>query len=205
MRKVLLLSPHTDDVELGCGATIAKFSELGYEFMVVLGSSCRESVPEGFEDNAMYNEFLTSMSFLGIQHVEFLDLPVRHFPALRQSILESFVQINKKFKPDLVLTPCSSDIHQDHHTFYEESVRAFKYCRILGYELPWNNQTVIHGCHVKVEAHHLEKKMEALLKYKSQAGRTYFDKDFIKYLSRIRGVQAGSEFAESYESIKWFL
>ena len=30
-KKILVLAPHTDDAELGCGGTIAKFIEVGKE------------------------------------------------------------------------------------------------------------------------------------------------------------------------------
>lgn len=205
MERVLLLSPHTDDVELGCGATIAKFAEEGHQILTVLGSSCKESVPEGFPLDAMLNEFNDSMGTLGINAHEFLDLPVRHFPAIRQQILESFVKLNKSYKPTLVFLPCSDDIHQDHKTFYEEGLRAFKYSKILGYELPWNTQNSNHSCHVIIEQRHLDKKLEAMSCYISQSHRPYFGSDFISYLARIRGVQAGSKLAESYELLKWFL
>lgn len=203
--RVLLLSPHTDDIELGCGASIAKFLENGSEIMSVLGSSCKESVPNGFNEDAMLNEYYASMSILGIKEQVFLDLPVRHFPALRQEILESFVKICRTFKPTLVLLPCSSDIHQDHQVFYNEGLRAFKLCKILGYELPWNMQSSTHSCHILIEQKHLSKKLEAMACYKSQQQRPYFGVDFISHLAKIRGVQAGGHLAESFELIKWFL
>jgi LmbE family N-acetylglucosaminyl deacetylase len=71
------------------------------------------------------------------------DYDVRHFPAIRQTILEEMVALEKQIKPDLVLMPCSTDIHQDHQTIYAEGLRAFKRTTILGYELPWNNLSLL--------------------------------------------------------------
>jgi len=202
--RVLLLSPHTDDVELGCGASVFKFREQGFEIMNVLGSSCKESLPEGYTEDTLMNEYNASMSVLGITKKVFLDLPVRHFPQFRQQILEEFVKINKYYKPTLVLLPCSNDIHQDHSTFYSEGLRAFKFCKILGYELPWNTQSSTHSCHIIIDEMHLNKKLECMRCYKSQNHRSYFSEDFINYLAKIRGVQAGTALAESFEMIKWF-
>ncbi len=202
--RVLLLSPHTDDVELGCGASIYKFIEQGFEVMNVLGSSCKESLPEGCTVEQIMNEFDTSMSLLGIANTVFMDLPVRNFPQYRQQILEEFVKINKNYQPTLVLLPCSNDIHQDHYTFYCEGLRAFKFCKILGYELPWNTQNPTHSCHIIIEERHLNKKLDCMKCYKSQKQRPYFREEFISYLSSIRGVQAGSTYAESFELIKWY-
>ena len=203
--RILLLSPHTDDVELGCGASVAKFQENGSEIMNILGSSCKESVPNGFKEDAMLTEYHASMSVLGIVEKVFLDLPVRHFPALRQEILEAFVKINREYKPTMVLLPCSNDIHQDHQTFYNEGLRAFKFCKVLGYELPWNMQNSTHSCHVIIEQKHLDKKLESMACYNSQQNRPYFGTQFISHLAKIRGVQAGGNLAESFELIKWYL
>ena len=38
------------------------------------------------------------------------------------------------------MIPSESDVHQDHQTIYNESIRAFKFSSILGYEMPWNNR-----------------------------------------------------------------
>ena len=42
--KILLLSPHTDDGELGCGGTVAKLIEQGKEVFYVAFSACEQSV-----------------------------------------------------------------------------------------------------------------------------------------------------------------
>ena len=46
--KILLLSPHTDDAELGCGATIAKLIRQGKTVYYAAFSACEQSVIEGF-------------------------------------------------------------------------------------------------------------------------------------------------------------
>lgn len=202
--RVLLLSPHTDDVELGCAASVSKFLESGYDVITVLGSSCKESLPANLPPDTLIREFNNSMKVLGVQDFFFLDLPVRYFPEHRQLILEKLVEYNKKIKPTLIMLPCSNDIHQDHSVFHNEGLRAFKFCKILGYELTWNTQNSVHSCHIKIEQRHLDKKIECMRSYESQKNRPYFSEDFIRSLAKIRGIQAGSELAESFELIKWF-
>lgn len=46
-KKVLVLAPHTDDAELGCGASIARFIEEGSDILVAAFSSAEESLPVG--------------------------------------------------------------------------------------------------------------------------------------------------------------
>ena len=48
MKKVLVLAPHTDDGELGCGGTVARLLEEGCEVHFAVFSTCAESVPAGF-------------------------------------------------------------------------------------------------------------------------------------------------------------
>ena len=45
--RVLVLAPHTDDGELGCGGSIAKFLEQGKEVYYAAFSLCRRSLGEG--------------------------------------------------------------------------------------------------------------------------------------------------------------
>ena len=49
------------------------------------------------------------------------------------------IQLRNDIQPDLVVIPCSQDVHQDHQTIHNEAVRAFRHISIIGYELIWNN------------------------------------------------------------------
>ena len=44
-QRILVVAPHTDDGELGCGATIDKALEAGAEVRYVAFSTAKESVP----------------------------------------------------------------------------------------------------------------------------------------------------------------
>ena len=55
---VLVLAPHTDDGELGCGATISKLAGLGYKINYVAFCSCDESLPRNFEPGSLRRELL---------------------------------------------------------------------------------------------------------------------------------------------------
>lgn len=54
MQKILILVPHTDDGEIGCGGMIAKFVEEGKELYYVAFSIARTSVVEnGLPENIL--------------------------------------------------------------------------------------------------------------------------------------------------------
>ncbi|AKG92435.1 LmbE-like protein [Geoglobus ahangari] len=205
--RVLILSPHTDDGELGCGGTIAKFVEDGKEVIYVALSACEKSVPDGFPKDILKKEVKAATQILGIKEKNLLlfDFEVRKFPTFRQEILDTLIQVKKDVSPDIVFTPSSFDTHQDHKVVREETLRAFKDCTILGYEQPWNNITFDTIAFVPLDERHVDLKVSALKMYKSQAEKTYFDEKFIKSLARTRGVQIRTEFAEVFEVIRWII
>ena len=61
VKKVLVLGPHTDDGEFGCGAAMAKFASEGREVNYVAFSACEESVPEGMPSDVLRKEIYLSL------------------------------------------------------------------------------------------------------------------------------------------------
>jgi len=203
--RILVLSPHTDDGEIGAGGTIARFVEEEKEIYYVAFSSCEASVPKGFPEDVLKIECQKATSILGIkpENVILLEYEVRTFPLHRQEILDDMIALNRQIKPELVLVPSSNDIHQDHQVIYAEALRAFKKnASIWGYEHPWNNLTFTTDIFVKLEERHIKKKIEAMKQYESQNFRPYFDEKYIKALAYMRGTQVDYPFAETFELIR---
>ncbi|HSV55660.1 MAG TPA: PIG-L deacetylase family protein [Magnetospirillaceae bacterium] len=205
--RILVLAPHTDDGELGCGASIARFVEEGAEVHYVAFSTARESVPEGLPKDILEIEVKEATKRLGILPESLLiyGYTVRKLSYVRQDILEDLVRIRSDLKPDLVLMPSLNDLHQDHSTVAAEALRAFKNTSILAYELPWNNiDFSTQGFNV-VEGRHVDRKIEALSAYGSQKMRKYMDPEYVRGWARTRGVQIGRDFAEAFEVIRWVM
>ena len=203
--QILVLSPHTDDGEIGAGGTIARFVEEGKEIYYVAFSSCEASVPKGFPEDVLKIECKKATSILGIkpENVILLEYEVRTFPLHRQEILDDMIALNRQIEPELVLVPSSNDIHQDHQVIYAEALRAFKKnASIWGYEHPWNNLTFTTDIFVKLEERHIKKKIDAMKQYESQNFRPYFDEKYIKALAYMRGTQVDYPFAETFELIR---
>lgn len=208
-KRMLVLAPHTDDAELGCGGTIAKMLENGVEVYVVAFSTAEDSVPKGAPRDTIEKEFYASMKIFGLpeEHIFVYHYPVRKFPSQRQEILEDLIKLRREINPDLVLIPSSQDVHQDHHVIHEEGVRAFKERTLLGYELPWNQIVTTTQGFVELSSSHIERKWEAMQAYKSQVElrRSYFTDDFVKGLAKLRGLQLKVEWAEAFEVIRVIL
>ena len=206
-KRILVLAPHTDDGELGCGATISKFIEEGKEVFYVAFSICEESVPEGYPKDILATEVKNATHLLGIkpENLIIYKFKVRRFPEFRQQILEEMVKLNREINPDLVFIPSSFDVHQDHKTIFEEGRRAFKKCSLLGYEFMWNNFAFSSNCSIVVEERHIEKKIESIKEYKSQERRFYASDDLVKGLANFRGLQISKNYVEAFEVIRWII
>lgn len=204
--RVLVLSPHTDDAELGCGATIARMVEEQLDVHVAVFSTAQESLPPGSDPDTLKHEFLDAMPTLGLplSNLIIFEYPVRRLSYFRQEILEKLVCLQRTLNPDLVLLPSGSDVHQDHQVIYAEGLRAFRDASILGYELPWNHITFSAQAFAILQKRHLERKWQALQVYRSQRelGRPYFSREFIESLARVRGTQVKAEYAEAYEVVR---
>ena len=64
--RILVLAPHTDDGEFGCGASIAKHIENGDEVYCVAFSSAEESLPPSFPKGILRKEIKAAMCILGV-------------------------------------------------------------------------------------------------------------------------------------------
>src|SRR4030042_33321 len=196
--KILVVSPHTDDGELGCGGSIAKFAREGKEVVhLVVFDPVKQSAE-------ILGEFERSNLSLGVlsSNRMVLNFEMRNFEGNRQKILDLMIDLEKRFKPDLVFLPSSRDFHQDHATVSREGLRAFKFSTILGYEEPWNNLAFETCCFVEVSEEDLSKKMEALAQYDSQKGHYYFSEDILRSLARVRGMQIKVKYAEAFEALR---
>ena len=203
-KKILVLAPHTDDGELGCGGSISRFLDEGAIVYYAAFSTAQESVPDGFDKDILKTEVRKATSVLGIPAAQLrvYNFQVRKLNYVRQEILEELIKLRSEISPDFIWMPSLNDIHQDHKTIAEEGLRAFKNANIWCYELIWNNLNFNTQCFVKLDETHIARKVNALKEYTSQAHRDYMQEEFIRSLARTRGVQAGCRYAEAFEVIR---
>ncbi len=204
--RVLVLSAHTDDAELACGGTIARLLANGAEVSVAAFSTAQESLPTGSPPDRLRGEYLRAMAMLGVEpeRTFVYGYPVRRLSHHRQELLEELVKLKRELKPEVVFVTASTDVHQDHQVLYGEAVRAFKELTLWGYELPWNHITFSAHGFVELKREHVDRKWAALQAYESQIElqRTYFCREFIYGLARVRGEQVKTQYAEAFEVIR---
>jgi N-acetylglucosamine malate deacetylase 1 len=199
--RVLVLAPHTDDGEFGCGGTMSRLVEAGADVRYVAFSIATRSLPEGFPPDALAREVREATAELGLPESALTvhDFDVRTFPEHRQEILELLVALWEEWKPEAVFQPSLNDVHQDHQVVAAEGLRAFKRTTILGYEIPWNNFDFSYQAYVSLEARHVERKIAALRRYESQQHRRYIDPEYIQNVARTHGINVNREYAEVFQ------
>jgi LmbE family N-acetylglucosaminyl deacetylase len=207
--KILVLSPHTDDAEIGCGGTISRFLKEGNEVTVAAfsGAMPKSKADEKYDwrdwaKTDIWKEFDKSMKELRVTNIEKFTYQVRGIGQRRNEVLDRMIELRNRIKPDMVICPASTDIHQDHKCIFEEAIRAFKNTTIIGFFYPWNSLTLKTDYFVILDKKAIENKIRAIKCYKSQVGRDYVDKDFIKGWARTMGIQVGVDYAEAFEAIR---
>jgi LmbE family N-acetylglucosaminyl deacetylase len=199
--RALVLAPHTDDGEFGCGGTMARLVEAGVDVRYVAFSTATRSLPDGFAPDTLAREVREATAEIGIplDNLVVHDFDVRTFPERRQEILELLIALWEEWRPDAVLQPSLRDVHQDHQVVAAEGLRAFKRTTVLGYEIPWNNFNFDFQAYVALDEPHVERKVAALGRYASQQHRNYANPDYIWNLARTRGINVQREYAEAFE------
>jgi N-acetylglucosamine malate deacetylase 1 len=200
-KRALVLAPHTDDGEFGCGGTMARLVEEGAEVRYVAFSIATKSLPDGFAPDTLAREVREATAELGVPEAQLTvhDFDVRTFPQRRQDILELLIALWEEWPPDVVFQPSVHDVHQDHQVVAAEGLRAFKRTTILGYEIPWNNYDFAYQAYVTLDSRHLERKTAALAKYASQQHRRYSDPEYIWNIARTHGINVNRDYAEVFE------
>ncbi len=201
---VLVLAPHADDGELGCGGTMCRLIQEEANVFYMCFSMCEESIPEGFPKDALEKEVKQATNKIGIKSNRLIlnHYPVRNLYNYRQEILEKLIDFKQSENPQIIFMPSSFSIHQDHKLIYEEGIRAFKHSTCFGYDLPWDTIKFATTSFFILDEKNIENKCDALALYKTQKHRDYCNADFIRSLARIRGSQISVKYAEAFEIIR---
>jgi LmbE family N-acetylglucosaminyl deacetylase len=97
IRTILILAPHTDDGEFGCGGTIAKYVKEGVRAVYVAFSAAEQSVLPHLPRDILRTEVCKATAALGVADCDCIvfDFEVRRFPELRQAILDKMIELSR--------------------------------------------------------------------------------------------------------------
>jgi LmbE family N-acetylglucosaminyl deacetylase len=201
LQEVLVLGAHCDDVEIGCGGTLAALvrarPHLRVHVVVFSGTDVRTP-----ETRAALAALLpTPMCTVEVH--EFRD---GFFPVEWSKIKERFEALKSRCKPDLVLTHHEHDRHQDHRTICELTWNTFRDHLILEYEIPkYDGDLGRPNVFVPLDGESVRLKIATLLDcFASQRGKRWFTGDLFSALLRLRGMECNSAsgYAEAFHARK---
>lgn len=188
--RVLCLGAHSDDIEIGCGATVLhlldQLPEVEVYWAVFAAAGQRREEAEA-----------GAAAFLGraaAAHTRFHDFRDGYFPAEFTRLKDAFEALKGWVEPDLVLTHQRADRHQDHRTLADLTWNTFRNHLVLGYEIPkYEGDLGNPNLFVPVSPERAQAKITALMEgFASQRSKGWFTPDTFHGLMRLRGIQAAS-------------
>jgi len=218
---ILVVAAHPDDEVLGCGASIAKWTEAGKEVHVVIlaeGATSRDTTrnPENRIDelSALAKAAHSSGNILGVTSVRLFNFPDNRMDSVdRLEIIKTVEEQIKLVKPETVVTHHTGDINIDHQITHQAVVTACRpqpgesVRRLLVFEVPssteWqppNTYPVFQPNWFEDVSNTLERKIQALEIYTEEMRTWPHSRSLqaVEHLARWRGSSVGYEAAEAF-------
>jgi len=193
---ILALGAHSDDIEIGCGATVLALAQAARPVRVtwVVLSASGERAEEARASAAAFLAGVDSDIRLG----SFRDAFFPH----DASVKEYFEELKAEVEPDVILTHTRHDLHQDHRVVCDLSWNTFRDHLVLEYEIPkYDGDLGSPAVFVPIEERHARRKTELLVEhFATQRDKHWFTEDLFLGLMRVRGMECRSPtgFAEAF-------
>jgi LmbE family N-acetylglucosaminyl deacetylase len=203
MMRVLAIGAHPDDIEFGCGGTLAHYSKKGDEvYLVVVADGGMGGTP-----GVRRKEQEISAGIIGATKLlwgGYKDTFII-FDKPLIDLLEGFL---RELNPSLVMVNFPEDTHQDHVRLANATVSATRYTpKVIFYETPTSisfNPLIFSNIEPT-----LETKIKCLEAHTSQFHKTNIPGsnivDIAIATARFRGTQARVTFAEGFVPLRYFL
>jgi LmbE family N-acetylglucosaminyl deacetylase len=194
-KTILALGAHPDDLELGCGATLAKLVDAGAHVRAVVFSRGKVGASPDFDREA---ETRAALASLGIEDVHVHNFPDTRLHERLNDLIETIHDHVRTMPPDRVYTMFKEDRHQDHRAVHMASLVACRRAaQILAYETPSSYPNFIPSVFEQV-GDFMERKVAALKLHESQGDRLYMNEEMIRSAAHFRGVQVEIGRAEGF-------
>jgi LmbE family N-acetylglucosaminyl deacetylase len=185
---VLCVGAHSDDIEIGCGATVLRLAALGAQIRfhwVVLSAAGSRG-----EEARKAAERFTSGAELNLHLAEFHDGYMSYNPGIKNY----FEALKPKVQPDLIFTHRREDAHQDHRLVNQLTWNTYRNHAVFEYEIPkYDGDMGQPNMFSPVMKELAEKKVEILCDvFASQRSKSWFDREAFLGLMRIRGMESNS-------------
>jgi LmbE family N-acetylglucosaminyl deacetylase len=197
--RLLCLGAHSDDLEIGCGATVLEwlsaYPRVEVTWVVMSASGQRTSEARRSAKSLLKGASRSKIVLHG--------LPDAHFPAHFGEAKKAFEELKKSEKPDVIFSHHLDDRHQDHRLVAELTWQTWRSHLILEYEVPkYEGDLGRPNLFVPVSARVGRRKVGHLMRhFASQRSRAWFAPATFYGLMQVRGVEcrAPSGFAEAHQ------
>lgn len=205
---VLSIGAHFDDVELGCGGSLAKHVKAGdsvYAFVATLSGFSNQDNQSVRASETALAEGREAMKALGVKELvcgEFKTFEVEFIESLNIKILK----VIQDRKIDLIYTHWAGDIHHDHKAVAQASLHSGRHVpRMLMYRSNWYQSTLeFRGNFYSDITDFWGAKEAAIRCHASEMERTGKKwLSFFKNEAENAGQRIGVKYAEVFEVVKW--
>lgn len=196
VKRLLCIGAHSDDIEIGAGATVLRIVRenpaVEVTWCVLSGNEIRQGEARRGAERMLGSDVCQRVLLQG-----FAD---SRFPAHREQIKEFFEQSLKSIDPDLILTHARGDAHQDHRMVNELTWNTFRSHQIWEYEIPkWDGDLMQPNLYVPLDPEDVATKIAVLRDvFSSQRNKHWFDEETFRGLMRIRGLESNSRYSEAF-------
>jgi LmbE family N-acetylglucosaminyl deacetylase len=196
-RTVLLLGAHCDDIEIGCGGTVARMARAWPNAKFVWVTLSSDAV-RAAETRAAATRLLGEVVDRTVLVEAFKG---SCFPYCGAELKDYFESL-KQHHPDLVLTHCRDDLHQDHRIVNQLTWNTFRDHAILEYEIPkYDGDIGRPNGYMALSKDDLALKCSVLLDcFPSQHTKPWFTASTFEAIARLRGIECNAPegFAEAF-------
>lgn len=196
-QKVLAIGAHPDDIEIGCGGTLAKHRARDDSVMILV-LSCGSA---GGDPAVRTEEGRRSADLMGAT-IKLCDLPDTLIPENGETIAAIHEALST-FCPTHIYTHSLHDTHQDHRNVYHATIAAARgtpniYC----YQSPSSTVDFRPNRFVDI-SNHIEQKLAIIAFHESQtARRANLNPELIVATARFWGRYAGYCLSEPMEIVR---
>ena len=207
---ILVIGAHPDDEVVGMGATIKKLSKKNKIFLCII----TEGATAQYDDKKMIkmrrDACKKSSKLLGISKLKFLDFPDMGLDTISQlEINKELEKIIEDYKPKVVYTTPSHDLHKDHQLVFDSTLvvtrpHSSSVKQLLSYECPGPVKQPFQPTVYQNIEKEFSYKLEAFKMYKSEVMKFPHPRSIeaIENLAIQRGVECSLKKAEAFQLIR---
>lgn len=222
-KKILIIASHPDDEILGCGATISRLVNEGYEaYTLILGEGVtsrdekRNRDKRETEIQKLKQDILKANKLIGVKNIFTFDFPDNRFDSIPLlDIIKKIEEIKNKIKPDIIFTHFKNDLNIDHKKTYEATLTATRPMKnetvktIYSFEVlsstEWNYPTTFSPNVFFDITKTIDKKIKSMKCYENELRSFPHPRSIetIESNAKTWGSKIGCDFAEAFELIRY--